>query len=268
MKGKRGKRRAGGAAATPTCSDAASQRPPLRGSPAAAPPARDASAIWHEAECGGYAADLALWGELAAEREPILEIGCGTGRVSSYLARRGHDVFGLDSDPRLIEGLANARLGDARQFELDRSFGLVLAPMQLIQLLANGEERRGCLGCIAAHLAPDGLSAFAIVESMPEPTDGASPLPDTREVDGWVYSSLPVDARVDDDAIRVRRLRQTVSPQGEFSEELYEVALRTLDAGTLEAEAKDVGLIPAGRRAIAPSDAHVGSTVVLFGREA
>ncbi len=234
--------------------------------PPPAPPARDASVIWHEAECGGYAADLPLWAEFAAEREPVLEIGCGTGRVSSYLAQRGHDVIGLDSDPRLIGTSANARLGDARQFDLDRSFGLVVAPMQLVQLLGGAEERSCCLACVAAHLAPDGLAAFAIVESMPEPVDTASPLPDTREVDGWIYSSLPVDTRVDGEAIRVRRLRQTVSPQGEFGEELHEVALRRLDAGTLEAEAADAGLAPAGHRIIPPTDDHVGSTVVLLER--
>jgi len=265
----KGGRRAGPVtAATPTCSDAASQRPPLRGSPAAAPPARDASAIWHDVECGGYAADLELWEEMATERDGlILELGCGTGRVSSYLTRRGHEVVGLDTDPKLIDTLANAQLGDARQFDLGRSFGLVLAPMQLIQLLANAEERVSCLRCVAAHLSPGGIAAFAIVESMPEPTASASPLPDAREVGGWVYSSLPVDTRVDDEVIRVRRLRQTVSPQGEFGEELYEVALRSLDAETLEVEARRAGLVPVGRRAIPPTDAHVGSTVVLCGLE-
>jgi SAM-dependent methyltransferase len=236
--------------------------------PSLTPPARDAHVIWHEVECGGYAADLDLWEELASASEgPVLELGCGPGRVCSHLQRRGHDVCGLDSDPELIEHLANAELGDAREFDLDRRFGLMLAPMQLVQLFAGAKERRSCLRCVAAHLAPGGLAAFAIVESMPKPSDNASPLPDTREVDGWVYSSLPVDTQVDDDAIRVRRLRQTVSPQGEFAEELYEVALSTLSAGTLEAEASDAGLIPAGRREIAPTDAHVGSTVVLLGRE-
>jgi SAM-dependent methyltransferase len=241
---------------------------PVTAATAAAPPARDASVIWHDVECGGYAADLELWEELAAQHVPILELGCGTGRVTSYLARRGYEIRGLDRDPRLIADLAGAEPGDARDFQLRRQFELVLAPMQLIQLLTGTEERERCLRCVAAHLVPDGVAAFAIVESMPKPTDNARPLPDTREVGGWVYSSLPVDTRVDDGAIRVRRLRQTVSPKGDFGEELYEVTLRTLDARTLEAEAKGAGLVPAGRRAIAPTDAHVGSTVVLFGREA
>src|SRR5204863_240290 len=85
-----------------------------------------------------------------------------------------------------------------------------------------------------------------------------------HEVDGWVYSSLPVDAKLDADSIWVRRLRQTVSPQGELEEELYEVGLRRLDAETLEAEAGAAGLRPAGRRSIAPTHAHVGSTAVLL----
>jgi SAM-dependent methyltransferase len=226
------------------------------------------SVVWHEVECGSYGADLELWEELAAQRaSPILDLGCGAGRVMAHLSRRGYEVCGLDRDPGLIDGLAGAELGDARDFRLGREFGLVLAPMQLIQLLASSEERKGCLRCVAAHLASGGLAAFAIVEEMPEAVDAAPPLPDTREVEGWVYSSLPIETLVDPDSIRVRRLRQTVSPAGELSEEVDEVVLRTLDAATLEDEAGQVGLRPAGRRTIPPTADHVGSIVVLLGKD-
>jgi SAM-dependent methyltransferase len=266
----KGKRRAGPVAAgSPMCSDAASRRPPLWGSPPAAPPARDARVIWHEVECGSYEADLRLWEEMAAAQgESILELGCGAGRVASYLARRGYDVSGLDSDARLIESLAGAERGDARDFELKREFGLILAPMQLVQLFGSVEERESCLRCVAAHLAPGGLAAFAIVEGMPEPIDASPPLPDTREVEGWVYSSLPIEAFVGNGEIRVRRLRQTVSPAGELTEELHELSLRELDAATLEGEARRAGLAAAGRRTVPPTADHVGSTVVLLEKEA
>lgn len=221
--------------------------------------------VWHDVECGAYEADLPLWEELAAARSgPILDLGCGTGRVLSHLRSRGHEVSGLDADERLIEGLVGAVAGDARRFDLDRRFGLVLAPMQLLQLFAGEGERLACLRCVAVHLMPGGLAALAIVESMPAPADTASPLPDTREIDGWVYSSLPVDTVVGEDSIGVRRLRQTVSPDGDLTEVLHEIALRRLDAATLEDEARRAGLRPAGRREIPATDAHVGSTVVLL----
>jgi SAM-dependent methyltransferase len=242
-----------------------------RGGPTRTPPARDASVIWHEVECGGYAADLPLWENLADESDgTILDLGCGTGRVARHLARRGHEVVGLDADPAFVAELVRdggaGVLEDARDFELGREFGLVLAPMQLVQLFGDAGERVACLRCVRRHLAAGGVAAFAIVESMPAPVDAAPPLPDAREVDGWVYSSLPIEATVGGGAIRLRRLRQAVSPAGGLSEEVDEVLLRTLDAATLEAEAAVAGLRPAGRRPVAATDAHVGSTVVLFER--
>lgn len=232
-----------------------------------------AAAIWHEIECGAYEADLPLWEELAeGSPPPILDLGCGAGRVALHLTRRGHRVLGVDADTELIERARGAGLeaevGDARELDLGTRFGLALAPMQLLQLLADREERLACLGSIASHLRDGGLAALAIVEAVPAPAEGASPLPDTREVDGWVYSSLPVEAALDGERIRVRRLRQTVSPGGELAEELDETVLRALDADTLESEAREAGLRPAGRRSVGPSEAHVGSTVVLLEREA
>lgn len=36
-------------------------------------------------------------------RSPVLEVGCGTGELSLFLARRGHEVLGIDIAPRAIE---------------------------------------------------------------------------------------------------------------------------------------------------------------------
>lgn len=234
-----------------------------------------ASAIWHDVECGAYEADLELWEELAeASGGRVLDLGCGTGRVSLHLARRGRSVLGLDHDPGLVEQLnaradglpAAAMAGDACDFRLDERFELILAPMQLLQLFASAAERVDCLRAVAAHLAPRGRFAAAIVEEMPAVEPGRTPLPDAREIDGWVYSSLPVDAFVDADSIHVRRLRQAVSPDGELTDEDNEVVLRRLGAAELEREAAEAGLQPAARRAIPVTDAHVGSTAVIFER--
>lgn len=232
--------------------------------------------VWHDVECGSYAADLPLWEELAADAGPVLDLGCGSGRVALHLGRRRHRVVGLDRDATLLAALreraaglpVEAVAGDARDFALEGDFGLAIAPMQLVQLFEDRAERVACLRCVAAHLVPGGVAALAIVDSVPVVADAAPPLPDARELDGWVYSSLPVDTAVDAGTIRIRRLRQTVSPEGELSEELDQVVLRALDPSAVEAEAEEAGLLPAGRRPIPATEAHVGSTVVLLEMDA
>ena len=231
--------------------------------------------IWHDVECGAYAADLPLWEELAKRcGGPVLELGCGTGRVALHLARRGFTVVGLDRDPELLAALAErgAELplstveADARAFALAEPASLVLAPTHLLQLFPESAQRRDCLRCVAAALRPGGLLAAAIIESMPEPDGAPPPLPDVREVDGWVYSSLAVEAAVAPGEIVVRRLRQRVSPDGSLSEEPNEVRIATFTAEALEAEATGCGLVPAGRHETPPTSMHEGSLVVLLER--
>jgi SAM-dependent methyltransferase len=235
----------------------------------------EVATIWHDVECGAYAADLPLWVELAERGDgPVLELGCGTGRVALHLARRGHEVIGLDADAELLAALESRGAdlplrtvaADARAFELEEPAFLVLAPTHLLQLLPGSTERVECLRCVAEALRPGGLLAAAIIESMPEPDGAPPPLPDVREVDGWVYSSLAVEAAVGPDEIVVHRLRHLVAPDGSLSEEPNEVRIATFGAETLEAEAAACGFVPAGHRVIPPTAMHEGSLVVLLER--
>ncbi len=236
--------------------------------------------IWNEVECGGYSADLPLWEELAGQYPgAILELGCGAGRVVDHLSRAtGQLVVGLERDDELVaavwkrmegpDSTGDAEHGDARGFELHFQFQLILAPMQLIQLLGSRVDRICCLACVHDHLLPGGCAAFALVEELPKVPAGdiEPPIPDVRQVEEWVYSSLPLPPEVEDERIVLRRLRQTVDPKGAISEETNELILSRVSADTLESEAEEVDLIPLGRREIPATDAHVGSTVVLLGK--
>lgn len=235
------------------------------------------AAIWHDVECGSYAADLPLWEELAAAGGgPVLELGCGTGRVALHLARRGHRVVGLDRDAELLAALRERAAdlpvetlhADARDFDLDGEVALALAPTHLLQLLPSGADRAASLRRIAAGLHPGGILAASILEEMPAPDGSPPPLPDVREIDGWVYSSLATEVGVGADELVLRRLRQVVSPVGELREEPNEVRIATFPAAQLEAEGAEAGFRPAGCREIEPTDTHVGSIVVLLEKEA
>lgn len=243
---------------------------------------RARGAVWHDVECAAYAADLGLWRALAAEADgPVLDVGCGTGRVALDLAAAGFTVVGLDSDPDLLRAFrARARslglpvtglAGDARSFSLGRRFAAVIAPMQVVQLLGGPQGRAAFLRTAKAHLEPGGLIAAALadpLEGIP-PEHAEPPLPDLREEAGWVFQSRPLAVRSvrDGRAIAVDRLRQAVSPAGDLEQSLATIELDTLAPETLEREARAAGLAAEPRRAIAATEAYVSSTVVVLRRE-
>jgi SAM-dependent methyltransferase len=233
---------------------------------------------WHDVECGGYSEDLDVW-ETLAERHggPVLELGPGTGRVSLHLARRGHEVAAVEVDPELVEALSrraaaeglpvSVREGDVRALLTSRRYPLVIGAMQLIQMLGSEAGRAAALRGIAAALAPDGVAALAIVEgSTPVGEASAATVPDVREVDGFVYSSLPLDVAAAKGHLRVRRLRQVVDPTGGLTESEHVDVLDLLDSKGLAAEAERIGLQLREVMPVAESELHVGSSVVILGR--
>lgn len=246
------------------------------GSRQAAPPGPEA-VIWHDVECGGYELDLPLWRELAADcGGAVLELGAGTGRVTLDLARRGHHLWALDSDPALVRALARraraigvrveARVGDARDFALGRKFALAIAPMQLLQLMGGADGRRAMLAAVRRHLGPGASLAVALadpLEGLPA-EEALPPLPDVRELDGWVYSSRPVRVRAQAGAITIERVREAVSPAGELHQSAVATALDEVDQEQVLSEAVAAGFREAARRRVPPTQAYVGSDVVVL----
>jgi SAM-dependent methyltransferase len=99
---------------------------------------------------------------------PVLEIACGTGRVSIPIARQGFAVTGLDIVPGM---LARARSksaglptrwveGDAREFDLGEQFRLIFLTGNAFQAFLTRADQEALLQRVYAHLHDDGLFAF------------------------------------------------------------------------------------------------------------
>lgn len=113
---------------------------------------------------------------------PVLELGCGTGRVTLPLAAAGLEVVGLDCSPEMLAvardklaGLpaaARARVtlldGDMRDFRLDRLFPLIIIPYRSFQYLLSPGEQRQALASIHRHLATGGRLIFSLLDPGPE----------------------------------------------------------------------------------------------------
>lgn len=246
------------------------------------------AAIWQDVEFGAYAQDLPLWRRLAAEAAgTVVELGSGSGRVALDLADAGYPVVAVESDLDLAAALRERAEGRdlgviaADLATLDGHWDqhgrdpvpLVIAPLQVLQLL-DASERAAALPALAAVLAPGGRLAVALVDegtlaeaSEPESGKAASPpRPDMRDVDGWVYSSEPLWVQVDDDRLRMRRLRQRVSPAGDLTRRVHDDVLNRVSPAELEAEAEAAGLRPAGRETIPSSEHEAGSIAVILER--
>jgi hypothetical protein len=119
---------------------------------------------------------------------------------------------------------------------------------------------------VRSHLAPGGAFAAALLddEALSGQMTGPPPLPDVREVDGWVYSSLPIEVADVVGGLEIRRLRQAVSPGGELDEQTESIHLDTIDAGELEIEAARHGLVPRERVPVPATAEHVGSIVCVL----
>lgn len=112
--------------------------------------------------------------EAVASGGPVLELGCGTGRVLLPVARANIEVTGLDCaepmvarleeklarEPEEVQGRVRIARADMRDFDLGRQFRLVMIPFRPFQHLITVDEQMACLGCIRRHLSPNGRLVF------------------------------------------------------------------------------------------------------------
>jgi len=115
--------------------------------------------------------DVAFYRDAARDfGDPILELGCGTGRITMALAQMGKRVTGLDISEKMLERAALKRSalyteerervhlvqGDMVKFDLGEKFKLVIIPFRPFQHLLEVSQQMDCLNCVRKHVARGG----------------------------------------------------------------------------------------------------------------
>lgn len=143
--------------------------------------------ILYHAHHAIYQEDFPFWNELASQQgDPILEMGCGTGRVLGHLASAGYKLYGLDKDfgmlvtlrGNLVPGLTGQThtfAGDFTSFCLDLRFPLIIMPCNTYSTLST-RERQATLERVRQHLLPGGIFAaslpnLALLRILPQRSD-------------------------------------------------------------------------------------------------
>lgn len=114
----------------------------------------------------------------------ILELGCGTGRVTLSLISYCQYIQGIDISPamisicreKLIKGgipqtKAQVTEGDITDFNLDRTFDLIIASFRVFQNIETDQEVDGLFKSIHKHLAPNGTCILNVFKPFLEPEE-------------------------------------------------------------------------------------------------
>jgi SAM-dependent methyltransferase len=194
----------------------------------------------YQAQYQSFDLDLPFWERLAAEvGDPILEMGCGTGRVVAALARKGFRVIGLDHDVAMLDRAETALDADLRgevtwiesslaSFKLETPVRLAIGALNTF---AYFDDAFFCsaLRSARSNLMAEGLIALDLPQFDPDP---ASTNEDDDPLDVFMEpetgTSIELRAKVDDQIpgqMRVTWLYDELLPDGQVirhpCEEVY-----------------------------------------------
>lgn len=141
------------------------------------------SALFYDCVATGVEGDVGFYVEEArAAGSPVLELGCGTGRLLIPVAEAGLAIVGLDASPDML-AIAGDKLercgsdiqnrvqlvrGDMRDFALSGAFSLVTIPYRAFLHNLSVEDQLRTLERVREHLSRDGRLIFNVFDPRAE----------------------------------------------------------------------------------------------------
>lgn len=145
---------------------------------------RDYHAAYYDLTTTGMD-DIAFYARYVDPGSSVLELGCGTGRVSAALSERARRVVGVDRSEAMLKRAQEKRSGPRTTYVLDditkvrlgERFDLIIAPFRVLQALERDAQVSAFFQTIKAHLAPGGEAILNVFHPNLEAHEMAS---------GWV----------------------------------------------------------------------------------
>lgn len=110
--------------------------------------------------------------EMKEKPELVLDLGCGTGRMTLELAFRGYDMTGIDCSPEMLDVAKNAAeeqghdvlwlCQDMREFELYGTVDAAVCCLDCLNHLTTYDDLKKCLSLVHNYLIPDGIFVFDV----------------------------------------------------------------------------------------------------------
>ncbi len=173
-------------------------------------------------DTSGWADRAFYLNRIAESGEPVLDVGCGTGRLLLDYMARGIDIDGVDNSAEMLALCREkaGRLGlsvrvheqSLETMDLPRRYRTILIPSSTLQLITDLPAVERALRAVLGHLVPGGWT-FASIMTLWKPGD---PLESE-----WDHSVV----RPEDGATvrRLVRVRHDPENECEHTDDLYQV---------------------------------------------
>lgn len=190
--------------------------------------------------------DVLFWRRVAGEaRGPVLELGCGTGRISAPLAKAGVDLVGIDRSAPMLDRARrqfmpsptrqparSVRLvrGDIRELPFSsRTFSMVLAPYGVLQSLLADRDLAATLQSVARVIAPGGVFGVDLVPDVPNWREYENQVQHRGRAAGGSHLTLIESVRQDPRRrLTIFQQRYVVRRGARVKEHRFELTFRTL----------------------------------------
>ncbi len=130
----------------------------------------------------------------------VLDLGCGTGKITRYLAASGYDMTGIDASERMLQIASGHRVKaandilylcqDMREFELYGTMRAIISTCDSINYILEEKELKKVFGLVHNYLDPDGIFIFDFSTEYKYLSIGDACIAENRENGSFIWENF------------------------------------------------------------------------------